>query len=127
LKKYFFVGLGGFLGAISRYYIKNIIILDYSGSFPLNTFVTNITGSFLLAFLLTAALLVKNFDEDIRLGIGTGFLGAYTTFSTFCKESTLLMNRGLYFTAGSYMLFSALLGIASSYLGAWTGKKVAGK
>jgi len=126
LKKYWFIALGGVLGAISRYYIKNIHILPNRGSLPINTFIINITGSFILALLLTAASEILNFDENIKLGIGTGFLGAFTTFSSMCKDAALLIHSGNFITAFSYLFLSAIIGIFTSYLGYITGITVIG-
>lgn len=117
MRRYSFIALGGVLGAISRYYIKNIHILGYNGYLPLNTFIINITGSFILAMLLTTASEVFNFDEDIKLGIGTGFLGAYTTFSSMCKEAVILLRSGNFFAAFSYLCLSTIAGLFSAYLG----------
>ena len=79
-----FIAIGGMLGSISRFAIKNIHMWNYHENTSLNTLFINITGSFLLALILTIAFEVWNFDPDILLGIATGFLGAYTTFSTLC-------------------------------------------
>jgi CrcB protein len=117
MRRYVFIGLGGFLGAISRFIVKGIQFHEYRGSIPLNTFIVNITGSLILAFIFTIASEVWEFDEDIRLGIGTGFLGAFTTFSTFCKELVILIEKGLYFSAISYVTVSTVLGLASAYFG----------
>jgi CrcB protein len=86
--------IGGALGAMLRLAVKNISIGQYQGSFPLNTLIINISGSFVLAFFLTMTLEFFEFDADVRLGISTGFLGAYTTFSTLCRESVLLLAGG---------------------------------
>jgi fluoride exporter len=117
MKKYFYIMLGGIFGAILRYIIKGVHIYNYQENVPLNTLIINITGSFILALILTIAFEVWEFDADIRLGIATGFLGAYTTFSTFCKESALLMYKGLYFSAISYMTVSVVLGLSATYFG----------
>ncbi len=124
MKRYIFIGLGGILGAISRYIVKNIHISGYKEAIPLNTFIINITGAFVLALLLTTALEVKKIDEDIKLGIGTGFLGAYTTFSTMCKETVGLLKSGYYFSAVSYIGFSTLLGLAAAYFGIIVSREV---
>lgn len=117
MRKYFFIAIGGFLGAISRVFIKNLHILNYKGDFPINTFIINITGSFILALVLTTAFEVWKFDSDIRLGIATGFLGAYTTFSTFCKETNNLLNQQQFITALIYVLFSVGIGFLFAYAG----------
>ena len=92
MRKYIFIAIGGMLGAILRYFIKNIHIYNYKEAIPINTLLINVSGSFLLALILTIAFEIFEFDADLRLGIATGFLGAYTTFSTLCKETVNLMN-----------------------------------
>jgi fluoride exporter len=124
MRKYIFICIGGILGAIARYLIKGIHLYYYHGNVPINTLFINITGSFILVFVLTVAFEVWEFDQDIRLGIATGFLGAYTTFSTLCKETAGLMKEGFYFSAISYVAVSAILGIAAAYLGLRVARKV---
>lgn len=111
------MAVGGFLGADARFFLKSIQILDYNGSFPLNTMLINILGCFLLAAILTLAFEIMEFDADIRLGVATGFLGAFTTFSTLCKETADLLATGHYASAFSYVALSTLLGLLSAYLG----------
>jgi fluoride exporter len=117
MRKFIFIGVGGILGAILRYYIKNIHIYHYKEAVPLNTLMINVTGSFMLALILTIALEIWEFDSDIRIGIGTGFLGAYTTFSTMCKETVLLISCGYYYSAISYITLSTMLGLGAAYFG----------
>lgn len=124
MRKYLFIALGGILGAISRFLIKNAHLLGHQTAFPINTFIINITGSFVLALVLTTAYEVWNFDEDIRLGIATGFLGAYTTFSTMCKETAVLMNKGMYSLGIFYIILSTFVGLFSAYLGVITARSV---
>jgi len=125
MKRYIFIGTGGFLGAILRYVIKNMHIHNYIKGIPLNTLIINITGSFVLAFILTAVLKIRRFDEDIKLGIATGFLGAFTTFSTMCKETVVLINQGSDYLAFTYILLSILAGLAMVYCGAALAQEVA--
>nr|WP_242851510.1 CrcB family protein [Clostridium sp. DMHC 10] len=87
MKKYLLIAGGGALGAILRFIIKNINFYNYKQAIPLNTLIINITGSFVLALISTIAIDNLELDNDIRLGITTGFIGAYTTFSTMCKET----------------------------------------
>lgn len=127
MKKYMFIGLGGTLGAILRFIIKNIEIYNYKDNTPLSTFIINITGSFILAFILTMTYETWQLNEDIKLGITTGFLGAYTTFSTMCKETVIMLNQGYYFLAISYIGFSVMLGLTFAYLGIVMAKGVVSK
>jgi len=117
MRKYIYIFIGGMLGAVLRFTIHNIHILNYQGKFPLNTLVINITGCFILALFITIVLEVLDIDADIRLGIATGFIGAYTTFSTFCKETVVLIVGGEYFSAIFNIVSSTILGLAATYLG----------
>lgn len=117
MRKYIFIGIGGFLGAIARYAFKGVHVLNYLESLPVNTLMINVTGSFILAVVLTIAFEVSGFDADIRVGIAAGFLGAFTTFSTLCKETVGLINQGEYFSAITYMTVSIMLGLAAVYMG----------
>lgn len=127
MRKYSFIMIGGALGAMLRLAVKNISIGQYQGNFPLNTLIINITGSFVLAIFLTMTLEFFEFDADVRLGVSTGFLGAYTTFSTLCKESVMLLDGGQYATAAAYLAGSVILGLAAAYLGIVIARAAAGK
>ncbi|WP_412523921.1 fluoride efflux transporter FluC [Clostridium sp. JS66] len=117
LKKYFFIGLGGFLGAILRFLVKTAPINNFGNMIPVNTLFINVTGSFLLALITTAALEGFKISTDLKLGICTGFLGAYTTFSTLCKESSELIYKSHFLYSLTYILYSAFLGLTAAYLG----------
>lgn len=117
MRKYLFVCAGGFLGAISRYMLKALPVFEHTGRFPLSTLLINVSGSFLLCLLLTFALNSANFDPDLRLGLGTGFIGAFTTFSTLCKETVTLLKGGNLSLAVLYIAASTALGLFAAYLG----------
>lgn len=117
MKNCLYIGVFGFFGAILRYFIKNIHIYHYAEKVPINTIIINVTGSFILALILTIAFEVWEIREEIRLGIATGFLGAYTTFSTLCKDTVTLINGGLYFSAINYITVTVLLGLCAVYFG----------
>ncbi|MGB8453419.1 MAG: fluoride efflux transporter CrcB [Anaerocolumna sp.] len=127
MRKYILISIGGFIGAILRYVVRSVPIGHYNGRLPLNTLIINVTGSFVLALVLTAAYAAIKLKADIRLGIATGLIGAYTTFSTLCKETESLLSKGDYFTAISYVTISALLGVGAVYLGTVLGKKIVSK
>ena len=105
------VGLGGFLGAISRYFL-NQYFLSFK-LFPLGTFLVNITGSFFMGLLLGSDWI----PDTIRILVGTGFLGAYTTFSTFNFELFMLKKNNRKFQFFFYVVSSYIFGILLAYLG----------
>lgn len=124
MRKYILIGIGGFLGSILRYWFRGVQIYHYHENIPLNTLIINITGSFLIALILTVAFDVWKFNADIRIGIATGFIGAYTTFSTLCKETVDLLRQGYYFSAVSYIAVSTMVGIAAVYFGVVAAREV---
>ncbi|HWQ89494.1 MAG TPA: fluoride efflux transporter CrcB [Desulfitobacteriaceae bacterium] len=111
------VTLGGALGAVSRYGLGFWVSSKYTQCFPLHTFIINISGAFLLGFLNILFLERLTLAPFWRLGIGVGFLGAYTTFSTFGYEVVMLLEEGSYQTAGLYTLLSILVGFTGVALG----------
>lgn len=133
MRKFILIAMGGVLGAVARYLIKDAHWLEGTGGIPWDTLIINVSGSFLLAWLVTFAAGWRNFDEGVKLGIATGFLGAYTTFSTLCKEIVNLLLQGRSLAAASYVSLSVALGLSAAWLGAvlaeeiltW-GKKQAG-
>lgn len=127
MRKYILIGIGGLLGSILRYWFEGVPIYHYHENVPLNTLFINITGSFVLALILTIAFDVWEFKADIRLGIATGFIGAYTTFSTLCKETVGLLYQGNYFSAISYIAVSTMVGIAAAYFGVVVAREVVSK
>jgi len=119
--------LFGFFGAICRYLIKNIDIEHYFQLLPLNTLIINIAGCFFISFVLTITLDTETILSDLRLGITTGFLGAFTTFSTVCKEVSNLMIGAHYLYAVSYIALSLAFGLTASYFGMIFANRLAKK
>lgn len=124
MKKTSYIAIGGLLGTLLRFQLKDNIILSCAPSFPFHTLLINISGSFLLTFFLTFAVERWKMDTDIRLGVATGFFGAYTTFSTFCKDSVLLLNQYDYATFLLYQLLSVLLGLSAAWLGILLARRI---
>ena len=110
--EYLLVMVGGAVGAMCRYAVSIQIRRILSTEYPMATFLINITGSFLLGMLLGSQA-----DSMIRLLIGTGLLGGYTTFSTFQVENLTLFRRKSYGTLLLYTMLSAGFGIALAWLG----------
>jgi len=116
MKKYLFIGLGGFFGASLRVMIKGADIFS-NVDFPLSTLIINLIGTFLLAFFLTLTLKFFKMDNELRLSLSVGFFGSFTTFSTFCKELSNLMLNGNYYFAFLYLIFSIILGLFCAFAG----------
>ncbi|MEZ0536951.1 fluoride efflux transporter CrcB [Caldicellulosiruptoraceae bacterium PP1] len=127
MRKYIFIGIGGASGSITRAFLESIHIYNYKENIPLNTLLINLTGSFLLSLILTIALEIWAIDADIRIGITTGFIGSYTTFSTLCKETFKLLEVGDYFSALNYLTISTVLGLILSYYGIVVAREVIAK
>ena len=112
LLPYLLVGVGGFLGANARFLVARGVGALFETRFPLGTFVINVSGSFLLGVLGTViADKVFPASEAMRLALGVGFLGAFTTFSTFEFETHALLNDGSWLTATANMAASLLVGL----------------
>jgi len=127
MRKYIYISIGGGLGAVLRLAIENMNIWYYHDNFPFDTLIINIIGCFILALFLTVAYEVMEVDADIRLGLSTGLLGAFTTFSTLCKETVELMASGEHFLAISYIMGSTILGFAAAYFGIVLAREVIAK
>lgn len=112
------VALGGGVGAMLRYHAGRAVTA-FSGPnsvFPWGTFLINVSGSLLMG-LLAGWLARQDGAESLRLLLGVGVLGGFTTFSAFSLETAMLMQRGLYGMAGFYALGSLLGGVAGLFLG----------
>jgi fluoride exporter len=112
LMPYLLVGLGGFIGANARFVVARLVGGLFETKFPLGTFVINVSGSFLLGVLgtLVAQKVMPN-SESMRLALGVGFLGAFTTFSTFEFETHALFDDGSWLTATTNMFASLFVGL----------------
>ena len=115
---YLLVGVGGFIGANARFLLARLVGTLVETRFPLGTFVINVSGSFLLGVLgtIVAQKLTAN-SEAMRLALGVGFLGAYTTFSTFEFETHALIDDGSWLTATANMFGSLLAGLLAVRIG----------
>lgn len=114
---YIAIAIGGSLGAVSRYWMSSTTYHWLGQGFPYGTLTVNLLGSLLMGFL--SVLLVHRFQvsEAIRIGLLAGFLGSFTTFSTFAMDTLQLAGNEAIIKAIVYVLLSALLCI----LGAWAG------
>ncbi|MFL5675645.1 MAG: fluoride efflux transporter CrcB [Chloroflexota bacterium] len=118
------IGLGGFAGAISRYLVDGVVTDRTAGAFPWGTLAVNLSGSFLLGLLFALTAERAILPADIRGPVMIGFIGAYTTFSTFMLESWLLMESGSYAPAIANLIGSVLLGLVAVVAGLALGRAI---
>jgi len=118
------VACGGCLGTLSRYAVGQLLPTAEHG-FPWSTFLVNISGALLLGMLVV--LLAERFPADryARSFFGTGFLGAYTTFSTYVVQTMLLARDGYLGRATFYLLGSLVAGLVASLSGIAAGRRIA--
>lgn len=122
--KYLVIGLGGFAGAITRYVVGSYIGERYGVRFPYGTFVINMTGSFLVGFVV-AWLSQTTASTYWRYLIPIGFIGAYTTFSTFEYETLRALQDGQITVGLLNVVLSVVLGLVAVWVGVVLGKVVA--
>ena len=117
MQNFFIVGIGGFLGAIARYVVALWIGQNWGRSIPLGTFIINISGSFLIGLVMP--LFTERFmvNPQWRLFFAVGFLGAYTTFSTFEFETGGLIRDGEWILAILNVVLSVVVGFMALKLG----------
>ena len=115
--RFFCVALGGAVGAVSRY---GMSLLPLKSEFPFLTFITNISGAFLIG-LIAGISERRSLPENLILFLKTGVCGGFTTFSTFSLESYQLLENKSFLTGGLYMIFSVICCL----FGVWLGRKAA--
>ncbi len=113
-----FVAIGGAIGSVGRYLISTPI---NTRTAPWGTIVVNVIGSAVLGFLI-GWLVDRSLDPAIQIGLLTGVLGGFTTFSTFTAETVLLLDSGRYQTALLNIFASVTLGIAAAAIGFILGR-----
>ena len=111
------VGVGGFIGAVSRYLIQTQLSHRFPGEFPWGTFVVNIVGCLIIGIIYGLAERHKLMTHDMRLFLAVGFCGSFTTFSAFSVENLNMFQVGNYITAGAYISLSIILGLAAVFGG----------
>jgi CrcB protein len=122
-KQFMAIGFAGFLGALARYFVAKFLQGKFETSFPIGTLLVNLSGCFILGFFL-AAIDGKLFNDQLRLSIAVGFVGAYTTFSTWMFESVKQLQDGHLNGAILNIVGSVLLGLTAIWLGAICGRQI---
>lgn len=121
---YLFVGMGGVIGALSRFYLGTVLQQASGSLFPYGTLSVNLLGSFLLSFIAYGSLFKWQLPRTYILAINTGCIGSFTTFSTFSVETINLLENARYLAALGYISISVACGLALSWLGVLLAHKL---
>ena len=111
------VAIGGAAGAVMRWLVASGVQKVAGGAFPWGTFAVNALGSFLLGFLFVWLIERSTASELVRLAITVGFLGAFTTFSTYSLESVRLLQEGAFSLAFGNIIGQVMLCLLLTWLG----------
>lgn len=117
------LGLFGAAGCISRYLMSGWIYQLAGRALPWGTLGVNLLGSFLLGLLMESSLRHDVFSPQIRLGLTVGFMGGFTTFSTFSYETLRLMEKGSLLQAGANIGLNLLLCLLGVICGVWLARQ----
>ncbi|QPQ54856.1 fluoride efflux transporter CrcB [Allosphingosinicella flava] len=115
----FLVMTGGAIGAGFRYHIGTVALHNLGPAFPWGTWIVNLLGGLLMGVLAGVLLKEGATGEPLRLFLGTGVLGGFTTFSAFSLESATMFQRGDYALAGAYAVSSVAGSVMMLFLGLW--------
>ena len=121
MQKYFLIAFGGALGSMARYWVGTTIAGRMGTKFPYGTFVINITACMIIGFSLTFLAKRADLNPAWRFLVPVGFIGAYSTFSTYEWETLSTIRTGAFLLAASYAVSSLILGLAA----VWGGSVIA--
>lgn len=117
MKQLLLVGLGGFIGSVTRFLVSKLNLSWHFLSIPMGTLTVNVVGSFIIGFIIGISAKSEIISGDLRLFLMVGFCGGFTTFSSFTSENLMLMQNGQLLTVLLYTAGSILLGFLAVYLG----------
>ncbi len=117
MQKYFLIAFGGALGSMARYWVGSTIAGRMGTKFPYGTFVINITACVIIGFSLTFLAKRVELNPAWRFLVPVGFIGAYSTFSTYEWETLSTIRTGAFLMAVLYAVSSLILGLAAVWFG----------
>lgn len=118
------IALGGAIGALARHFVSGAVTRLVGAGFPFGTFTVNILGSMAMGFLIVAFAHKLDVTPGLRSFLAVGFLGSFTTFSTYSMETVLLIERGDWQGAVLYAGGSLVVGVLALFAGMWFGRLV---
>jgi CrcB protein len=124
LQKYLLIAIGGALGSIARYWVGSTVASRMGTKFPYGTFVINLTACVIIGFSLTYLSKRAGLNPAWRFLIPIGFIGAYSTFSTYEWETLSTIRSGAFFLAALYAVSSLILGLVATWGGAMIAESI---
>jgi fluoride exporter len=124
MQAYLAIAIGGVLGCWARYAMTNLVQAIYGRGFPYATLSINVLACFLMGFLFVETLERLTISPVLRIGILTGFIGGFSTFSTFAMETLLLAEQGDSGKSILYVALSLLLGMMATFGGAYIARNL---
>ena len=124
--QFLWIGLGGFLGANARYLVQLWAASRWGADFPYGTMLANVSGSFLIGFFLTLTTDRLAIPAEVRLFFAVGFLGGFTTFSSFSLETVRLFQLSGWWIASLEFLGTTVLGLIGVLLGIFLAQLILG-
>lgn len=124
LTRYLAVAAGSALGGMLRYFLGGSVLARMAAPFPTATFIINVTGSFIIGLFLTLATERIHIGPHLRLAVAVGFVGAYTTFSTFEYETARLLEEKGYWLALLNVVLSCVVGFAAVWAGIFAARLI---
>jgi len=113
------IAIGGGLGSLARHYLSTAISTVTGGTFPWGILAVNVVGGFAMGLIVELSALKLDLSPELRAFLTTEFLGGVTTFSAFSLDTAVLIERGDWAGAGSYMVGSVVLSVAALFAGLW--------
>lgn len=124
MQKLLFIALGGAIGTVSRYGLAGVVQRLAGGSFPLGTWVVNMLGTFLFGLVFGLLETRLPLNAEARMVLLTGFMGAFTTYSTFMYESHSLLRLGQWGSVLLYLVGQIVLGLLLMHTGLHLARKI---
>ena len=126
MREIIYITVAGGMGALGRYYMTGLVHQLLGHGFPYGTLVVNLVGSFLIGLVMQISMSTDLVPRSLRLAFTLGFLGAFTTFSTFSYETLGYLEDSLWLMAGINILTNVVSGIIAAFIGMALGRVILG-
>lgn len=119
-----YIGLFGALGCLGRYFVSGWTYALLGRGLPFGTLAVNVLGSFLLGLVMEGSLRSTLLSPEVRIGITVGFMGGFTTFSTFSFETVRLLEEGSLMQAGTNIVLNVIICLIFASLGIYLARQI---